>query len=107
VAELKSAIQVLQSEGHQAISRVRSSVARSVEHPRSRQPLPHRNDDQPGERERDQIRGRPQAPYTNKMCGMIATNAIISGANLISINGGRVRSWTSATPRAGAFAHAG
>jgi hypothetical protein len=43
----------------------------------------------------------------NKMCGMIAIDASISGANPISINGGRVRSWTPATPRADAFARAG
>jgi hypothetical protein len=39
------------------------------------------------------------------MCGMIA-RAIISGANPIS-KGGRVRTWTLATPRADAFARAG
>jgi hypothetical protein len=37
----------------------------------------------------------------NQSCGTIACT-IISGANLISINGGRVRS--GPTPRAGAFA---
>jgi hypothetical protein len=42
-----------------------------------------------------------------KICGMIAIGAIISGANPISIDGGRVRPWTFATPRAVAFARAG
>ena len=42
----------------------------------------------------------------DQSCGMIAC-AIISGANPVSSNGSRVRTWTWATPRADAFARAG
>jgi hypothetical protein len=73
---------------------------------RSRKSLRQRDREQAEQRKRYQIRGHGCLfAVRMKMCGMIA-RAIISGANPIS-KGGRVRTWTLATPRADAFARAG